>query len=168
MTQSERKQMTQKSLTSFQKFFNNSKTETIVPEPLGPSSLQSSSVEAYIDLEENELSDEELLQTLAKRACMPKTRVPHSEQFQTARRAQQLADNRLQSKSFGSDGKKHGKHGLPHDSEFKSTGLFVHTELERLRAMDRPRKNAMPEEARVAHCCSLLERLQVLVFAFFF
>ena len=64
MTQSERKQMTQKSLTSFQKFFNNSKTETIVPEPLGPSSLQSSSVEAYIDLEENELSDEELLQTL--------------------------------------------------------------------------------------------------------
>jgi len=40
----------------------------------------------------------------------------------------------------------------------------VHAELERLRTVDESRKNLKPEEARVAHCCSLLERLQVKYF----
>ncbi len=42
--------------------------------------------------------------------------------------------------------------------------LHVLAELERLRTVDESRKNLKPEEARIAHCCSLLERLQVKYF----
>lgn len=47
------------------------------------------------------------------------------------------------------------------EAEFKSTGLHVHAELERLRTVDESRKNSKPDEERIAQCCSLLERMQV-------
>ena len=60
-----------------------------------------------------------------------------------------------------SDRRVGGQVGSGLEAEFKSTGLHVHAEIERLRTVDESRKNSKPDEERIAQCCSLLERMQV-------
>jgi hypothetical protein len=174
MTKADKQEMIQNSLTSFSRYFKEMPVSQLHEIP-GPSSVQSASVEAYFEFSGSDMSDEELLETLARRparyAVKPHPRVPQNELFTISQRAERLDRQRQQQRGHGiprgtpkkpriqtEDGER--SNGV----EFKSTGLFAHTELERLRTVDESRKNDKPEQGRVAHCCSLLERLQVKYF----
>lgn len=87
--------MTQRSLQGFQRYFEK-KPSTTVEEIPGPSSVQSASVESFIEISESDLSDDELLNTLAQRANVPRLKIPQAERFKIARRAQRLYDHRLE------------------------------------------------------------------------
>jgi hypothetical protein len=147
---SDNKTPVQRSLSGFVQYFDH-KPSTKVDDQPSLSSVQSASVDAYIAMDESVMSDEELLQTLRRSTHVPMLKVPTKERFAISRRTEQLNQHRK------------GGHSSD-DPEFKSTGLFVHTELERLRTVDESRKNSKPEEGRLAQCCSLFERLQVKYF----
>jgi hypothetical protein len=174
MTKAEKQEMIQNSLTSFRRYFKEMPVSQLNEIP-APSSVQSASVEAYFEFSGSDMSDEELLETLARRpsryAVKAHPRVPQNELFFISQRAEQLGRHRQQEKGHGIPWGTPKKPRIQTERgkqsngvEFKSTGLFVHTELERLRTVDESRKNDKPEQGRVAHCCSLLERLQVKYF----
>jgi len=176
MTPADKQGMIQKSLTGFRRYFKEMPV-TQVQEIPGPSSVQSASVEAYLEISGSDMSDEELLETLASRPgrlasqLKPHPKVPQNELFTISQRAERLDRHRRQKKgqgvAWGSPKKPRIQTNEGEQApgvEFKSTGLLAHTELERLRTVDESRKNDKPERGRVAHCCSLLERLQVKYF----
>jgi hypothetical protein len=177
MTQRDKKQMIRKSLSGFQTYFDQEPL-TKVGEVPGPSMVQSASVSAYIQMDHSDMSDDELLHKLSQSSTAPRLKVPPTQRQNIARRAERLDQDRKEKKGAGvawggpkrpglskvaSDGSDPAQ-ARQFEPEFKSAGLFAHTELERLRTVDESRKNPKPEEARVAHCCSLLERLQVKYF----
>lgn len=177
MTQSDKRQMVRTSLQGFQRYFDQNPL-TKVGEVPGPSMVQSVSVNAYIQMDDSDMSDVELLHKLSQRSTAPRLKIPPTQRLNFARRAERLNQDRKEHKGAGlawggpkrpslnkvaSDGSEpvQARQFVP---EFKSTGLFAHTELERLRTVDESRKNPEPDKSRVAQCCSLLERLQVKYF----
>jgi hypothetical protein len=84
---------TTRSLQGFKQYFDD-KPITRVEEVPGPGSVQSASVESYIEIGDSDMSDDELLDTLAQRANVPKPKIPQAERFKIARRTQRLDEHR--------------------------------------------------------------------------
>ncbi len=151
LKQNDKSMPTTRSLQGFKKYFDD-KPITRVEEAPAPSSVQSASVESYIEIGDSDMSDDELLDTLAQRAKVPRPKIPQAERFKIARRTQRLDEHRrevvrpptshclshvvslepnillpqpkLPGVAFSSHPTKRGTVSEP---EFNSTGLYVHT-----------------------------------------